>query len=297
VTAGSVLGLRYGDRARPTSLTACQAAAKSALMDERTRDTSIALLQAAGVAQAANEPLDLAALASELDMSEQAVGLEIEQLEAAGLMLTGQQDHESPLLLDAGRQFLAAGGEVSWDVLDFLPRVIDDLHARQALIHGGVVLVDEFRYQHLNGDPAAHAAELVPPAFSEAVDEALALDLFAAAVALMARLSDGLPAGCVAEEILAVRLIEHATVQLETRADNGELTEAETSSAVEKLRGLFELFEDDDVLNMFDMEEPADAALAGHDRINVQMGVADQRVENWFKPFGGTTPTGYLSNE
>jgi hypothetical protein len=266
-------------------------------MDERTRNNRIALLQAAGVAQAASEPLDLAALASEFDMSERSIGLEIEPLEAAGLMLTGQQGHESPLLLNAGRQFLAARGEVSGDVLVFLPRVIDDLHARRALIHGGVVLVDEFRHQHLNGDPVAHAAELVPPAFAEAVDDALALDLFAAAVALMARLSAGHPAGCVAEEILAVRLIEHATIQLETRADNGELTQAETSSAVEALRGLFELFEDDDVLNMFDMQEPADAALAGHDPINVQMGVADQRVENWFKPFGGTTPTGYLSDE
>jgi hypothetical protein len=39
----------------------------------------------------------------------------------------------------------------------------------------------------------------------------------------------------------------------------------------------FELFEDDDVLNMFDMTEPADAALAGHDPINHQLGVADQR--------------------
>jgi hypothetical protein len=274
-----------------------RAAAETASMDERTRHIRIALLQAAGVAQAANEPLDLPALACELDMSEQSVGLEIEQLEAAGLMLTGQQEHESPLLLDAGRQFLAARGEVSWDVLHFLPRLIDDLHARQALIHGGVVLVDEFRYQHLNGDPIAHAAELVPPAFAEAVGEALALDLFAAAVALMARLSAGHPAGCVAEEILAVRLIEHATVQLEMRADNGEFTEAETSSAVEALRGLFELFEDDDVLDMFDMEEPADAALAGHDPINVQLGVADQRIENWFKPFGATTPTGYLGDE
>ncbi len=266
-------------------------------MDEPTRDPRIALLQAAGVAQAANEPLDLPALASELDMSEQSVGLEIEQLEAAGLMLTDRQGHESPLLLDAGRQFLAAGGEVSWYALHFLPRVIDDLHARQALVHGGVVLVDEFRYQRLNGDPIAHAAELVPPAFAEAVDEALALDLFAAAVALMARLSDGHPAGCVAEEILAVRLIEHATAHLEMRADNGELTEDETSSAVEALRGVFELFEDDDVLNMFDMEEPADAALAGHNPINVRMGVADQRIENWFTPFGGTTATGYLSDD
>ncbi len=260
----------------------------------RSPDIRIALLQAAGVAQAADEPLELAVLASGFEVSEQSLGLEIEQLAAAGLMLTGQPEQELPLLLDAGRQFLAARGEVSGDVLHFLPRVIDDLHARRALIHGGAVLVHEFRHQHLNGDPVAHAAKLVPPAFAEAVDEALALDLFAASVALMARLSDGRPAGCIAEEILAVRLIEHATAQLEIREDNGELAEAEASSAIEELRALFELFEDDDVLSMFDMHEPGDAALAGRDPINIQLGVADQRIENWFKPFGGATPTGYL---
>ena len=42
------------------------------------------------------------------------------------------------------------------------------------------------------------------------------------------------------------------------------------------------------------MHEPGDAALAGRDPINIQLGVADQRIENWFKPFGGATPTGYL---
>jgi hypothetical protein len=59
----------------------------------------------------------------------------------------------------------------------------------------------------------------------------------------------------------------------------------------------FELFEDDDVLNMFEMAEPADAALAGHDPINQQLGVADQRVQSWFHAFGGTAPTGYLRDQ
>lgn len=48
---------------------------------------------------------------------------------------------------------------------------------------------------------------------------------------------------------------------------------------------------------MFDMEEPSDAAPASHDSINVQMGVADQRVGNWFTPFGVTIPTGYLAGD
>jgi hypothetical protein len=122
----------------------------------------------------------------------------------------------------------------------------------------------------------------------------LALDLFAASVALMTRLSDGAPAGCVAEEVIAVALIEEARVSLEMRREQAELDEAGGRAASAELRGLFELFEDDDVLNMFEMAEPADAALAGHDPIHQQLGVADQRVESWFQPFGGTSPTGYL---
>lgn len=263
-------------------------------MSDDDKHIWIAILRAAGVAEAAKEPLDVARLAAELDVSEQTVHREIEQIESAGLVLAGQRG-EWPILLTAGRQFLTVEGDVPWDVLHFLPRAIDDLHAREALIHGGVVVVDEFRYQHLHGDAVEHAKQLVPPAFAEAVDEALAFDLYAAAVALMARLSDGHPAGCVAEEILAVALIEQAAFRLEMRADDGELTGDEASAAREELRGLFELFEDDDVLNMFEMQEPADAAVAGHDPINVQMGVADQRMQSWFAPFGGTIPTGYIS--
>lgn len=263
-------------------------------MDDK--DTQIALLQAAGVAQAADEGLDLAALADKLDISEPSVRMEIEQLETAGLLLSGFEEDLTPILLNAGRQFLAARGDVRWEVLHFLPRVIDDLHAREALIHAGVVLVDEFRIAIRQGRGTEHGAELVPPAFAEAVDDALALELFAAAVALMARLSDGAPAGCVAEEIISVRLIEDAAARLEMRASDDELTDEELRTAVAELRGLFELFQDDDVLNMFEMAEPADAALAGHDPISVQMGVADQRIESWFDPFGGTIPTGYLND-
>jgi hypothetical protein len=81
----------------------------------------------------------------------------------------------------------------------------------------------------------------------------------------MARLSEGAPAGCLAEEILAVTLMEEAEGWLESRSDEGMLTAEEEATATAELRGLFELFEDDDVLDMFDMHEPADAAMAGHD--------------------------------
>ncbi len=82
--------------------------------------------------------------------------------------------------------------------------------------------------------------------------------------------------------------------QLAQDADrlDGEAAQEATGT----LRGLCALFEDDDVLNLFDMREPADAAVQGHSELNRQLGVADQRVEAWFRPFGGIPPAGYLSD-
>lgn len=124
----------------------------------------------------------------------------------------------------------------------------------------------------------------------------MALNLFAAAVALIVRLSEGSPAR-LAEEIIAVNLIEEAGGRLESLETEAQLAHADVSSAAGELRGLFELFQDDDVRDMFDMHEPADAALAGHDPIKRQMGVVDQRVESSFRPFGWTIPTGYLGDD
>jgi hypothetical protein len=89
--------------------------------------------------------------------------------------------------------------------------------------------------------------------------------------------------------------MEEARAWLEMAVDESELDRQEAREASEEVNGLFELFEDEDVLDMFAMSEPADAALAGHDPINRQLGVADQRVQAWFHPFGWTTPTGYLA--
>jgi hypothetical protein len=264
------------------------------MWDDVDRQRHVRVLEGAGMAQASKEMLDVAELARDLDTSEPVVEMDIGQLHALGLVLDGLEEGRPPMLLNAGRQFLARRGDVDHDVLGFLPRVIDDLSAREALLVAGTLLVDEFRVALLRGDSVEHAQQLVPPAFTAAVDERLALDLFAATVALMARLSDGAPAGCVAEEIISVGVMEEARAWLEMRREEGELDEAEERAASEELRGLFELFEDDDVLNMFEMTEPADAALAGHDPINQQLGVADQRVESWFYAFGGTSPTGYL---
>jgi hypothetical protein len=110
----------------------------------------------------------------------------------------------------------------------------------------------------------------------------------------MARLSAGQPAGCVAEEILAVGLIDQARMWLEMQADAGEISSVEADVAIDALSGLFDLFEDDDVLRLFDMHEPSDAAVDRHAPITVQLGVADQRMDAWFAPFGWVAPTGHL---
>src|SRR4051812_1316274 len=177
------------------------------MWDDAARQRHMRLLQAAGIAQAADEPLDVAELAEELESSEDAIRMDLGRLYANGLLLDGLEDRLPPILLTAGRQFLSRGGDVDDDILGFLPHTIDDLYGRRALLAAGLLLVDEFRAALLAGDPVGYAAEIVPPAFVSAVDDRLALDLFAAAVALMARLSDGVAAGCVAEEIVAVELI------------------------------------------------------------------------------------------
>ena len=89
-------------------------------------------------------------------------------------------------------------------------------------------------------------------------------------------------------------LLEEANAQLGMGVEKGDISEEEAEHARGELRGLFELFEDDDVLDLFEMSEPADAALAGHDPIKQQLGVVDQRIEAWFQPFGGIALTGYL---
>lgn len=204
---------------------------------------------------------------------------------------------EPGLLLHAGKQFLSRRGEFPWYDLAFLPDHIDDLYSRSALRRAGFILLDDFRSAVLSGHEAfvGHARMVVPRAFEPAVDLQLAAGLHAAAAALTARLSVGEPPACVAEEILLVHLIEVAEVLL-VDVDDG-LTDDERREAVEALKGVFDLCGDRDVMFMFDMEEPADAAVAGHSPVYRVAGVADQRIEAWFTPFGYSIPTGHLNEE
>jgi hypothetical protein len=252
------------------------------------------LLEAVGMAEAGEVALDVSQLADEMRQSIDSVRAQLEHLEAWGLLLTGPEQQQPPMLLDAGRQYLRAQGAVDRDVLSFLPRTLDDLPSRQAILEAGSILVDEFAHQVAHGRAIAHAQEIVPPAFADAVTARLAVDLFSAAVALIARLMNDAPAGCVAEEIVAVRLIEEAKASLDIASDAGLLERDVAMKAAAELSSLFDLFQDDDVLRLFAMREPADAAVAENHPISRQMGVVDQRIEAWFEPFWGLPATGHL---
>ncbi len=252
------------------------------------------VLQAIGVAEAAGEQLDLAELADALNATEYEIRARVEVIEGYGLAHSGWGEVDEPFLRDSGRQYLRVKGQVDHDILRFLPAHIDDLNARRALLRGGSVLVDEFRYAIGRRDGPRFAREIAPPAFAPLIDERVALDLFAAAVALMARLSAGAAAGCVAEEIVAISLIARAEAWLDMEQSQREIEADEFAAAQAQLQGLFALFEDDDVLKLFGMQEPADAAVSRHDPIDVQLGVVDQRMEAWFRPFSEVPPTGYL---
>jgi hypothetical protein len=180
----------------------------------------------------------------------------------------------------SGDQYLALQGRVEQPVLLFLPHVIDDLHARQALLCAGTVMVDEFRDAIIRGRGMEHARRCVPDAFAPAVTDALAIDLFAASVAL-----------------IAVELISQAEWWLQQELDDLRLTADDMDHATGELSSLFDLFGDSDALAMFEMSEPSDAALARTTPQHQWLGMADQRVDKWFVPFAFTPPTGYLTDK
>jgi hypothetical protein len=259
-----------------------------------TFDEAAPLLEAVGMAEASQDALDLPQLADELQRSVDGVREQLAELDGWGLLLTGEEGLP-PMLLDAGRQYLRARGVVDDAVLNFLPKTLDDLIARRAVMEAGSNLVDEFAYQVARGRAVEHAQEIVPPAFADAMTARLAIDLFAATVALIARLANDTPAGCVAEEIIAVHLIEETKASLDLACDEGTLERNLATKAAAELNSLFDLFQDDDVLGLFEMREPADAAVANNDPISHQMGIADQRIEAWFEPFWGLPAAGHLA--
>jgi hypothetical protein len=75
-----------------------------------TSEKSQSLLQAVGMAEAADEPIDLDSLADELSTSIETIRFELAQLQGIGLIsLMGEE--EPPRLQHAGSQWLARKGE------------------------------------------------------------------------------------------------------------------------------------------------------------------------------------------
>lgn len=228
------------------------------------------LLQAAGMAEASDAPLDLVDLAAESGELVEVVDSRLRTLEELGLLLDGREVGIGvpPLLLRAGRQYLRARGGVRPEVLAFAPRVIDDLHAREALLEASGVLIDEFGDAIAEGHGVAFAISVVPRSARSAITPRLAVGLYGAAVALIARLVDGEPAACVAEEVVAVALLNEARSWLY----EADLDTVERASALEALPSLFALFEDSQALG----------------------GMIDPDVSTWFIPFHGRPAAGHL---
>ena len=241
------------------------------------------------------EEADAAALerlAAERGLTVEATAEALDWLARRGLCVRSEAPFPA-LVTEAGQQWLD-GLRIDDGALRFLPHHVDDLRARAALVAATQAVDAEFCESLAAGGGVGYALQLVPDAFVPAVDPLLATRLYAALVAVIARLTAGRPAACVAEELMAVALISEATSVLEDAVDAGRLDEDDFEVARSALSGIFELFEDDDVLMLFEMTEPADAAMAGHDPANRSLGVVDQRVESWFVAFGPELVAGHL---
>jgi hypothetical protein len=165
---------------------------------------------------------------------------------------------------------------------------IEDPVAQGALKHASVTILDSLREaaDELGlarpdlGDFGPLA--IFPAGWRPALTPLLVDKLTTAAVVMGWKLAQPGPPirpVCLAEE-LALELIRREAVLALEITDAGE-------GSIGATRGLFEVCEDDDVLDLFSMQEPADAALARENPVNRQMGKADMRIEHWFDPFYG----------
>ncbi|MDP9377044.1 MAG: hypothetical protein M3P40_05650, partial [Actinomycetota bacterium] len=125
-------------------------------------------------------PLDLEALANELDTPLEVIRARVERLQQWGLI--DAREDEVPCAFTGADQYLVLRGEVSKDVLNFLSGPVENLFTREALLTAGTVLVDELRANILDGDAVGHARDLLPEGLGKFIDERAALDFYAASV-------------------------------------------------------------------------------------------------------------------
>lgn len=256
--------------------------------------TALAVVKAAQVPAGPRAPrsLEECAVNAGLSGAESVVGVQCAR--AFGLAIEDDFGDGPVMVTAAGRQLIERGGEADASTLVFLAEWVDDLYAREALVVSADELVSHMHAAMVIGEAEDFFRDFVPPAFSLAVDADLSVRMFEAATGLVARLGAGRAAGCLAEEIVAVRLIESAEDWLAVWTDEERITEQEAKVASAAFGGIFELFEDADVLKLFEMVEPGDAALLASSPEAEYMAYADTRVERWFDAFGGQLPLGHL---
>jgi hypothetical protein len=236
------------------------------------------LLALVGMAEATDRRLELEEIGHELKLSLGVVQARLLELEEAGLIrsMTGT----APRLVTAGRQYLRRRGEVEPELLGFLPKLIEDLEARRALLEAGAELVDEFRLAVHCRSEAVYVRQLLPACSAERLDRGLAINLFAAAISLLSRLSCAARPACLAEEMIALALLEQARIKLEAELVAGVLDSEQCLDAQRSLSSLFDLFEDDQALRLWSPE--------GLDQ------TARTDPASWFEPYSQVPRTGYL---
>jgi hypothetical protein len=163
---------------------------------------------------------------------------------------------------------------------------VDDPLAQGALRHASVTVLEALESaREAAADPSPDLGDIgplgiFPRSIRPAVTPLLVDKIRTAATIVGWKLAQPGPAiapGCIGEE-LALELIRQEAVSIL------DLVDAPRTS-IDATRGVYEVCEDDDVLDLFNMEEPADAAVALTDPISLALGKSDMRIEAWFNPF------------
>jgi hypothetical protein len=163
---------------------------------------------------------------------------------------------------------------------------VDDPLAQGALRESAIAILDEVDgafHEVLHGASVGETyfvEDYLPGAFSRAYDEEFLLRFRVCLVLMGYKLAQdpAIRPGCVAEMLALEVIRRRAHGRLEEVGADGEHIEA--------LRALYEVGGDDGILDLYDMEEPADAAVHGHDPTRAP-GKVDMRVEAWFAPLWG----------
>src|ERR1044072_8117982 len=205
-------------------------------------------------------------------------------------LLESNGPHGRLHLTETGEQYLELEGQVSVQVLNFLPKTVPDLHARRALLMAGADAVATFRGCLLNGTGVEHALDFLPPPSPDFVDLELALGLYAASAAVVARLSAEEATACLAEDIVLINLIDDARKWLLVDRLSDLLEPEESQPATRALAELLRLVRDPVLPGVFASRPLLDALGIAAAEVLLD----DYPPETFFLPYPGAAPTGHL---